>query len=113
MWGIAARNRPNERGHRSRRKFMTTLLASGFSLQAVVDPGEGVAPPGSEGIVTIVQWVAWVVLAVCVMGVLLVGGRMALAHRRGEGAGYAAELGFVLGGAILVGSASGLIAALV
>jgi hypothetical protein len=72
-----------------------------------------VPPPGSEGIVTIVQWVAWLVLAVCVVGVLLVGGRMALAHRRGEGYAYAASLGFVLGGAVLVGSASGLIAALV
>lgn len=89
---------------------MTTLLAA---TAGVLDPGEGVPPPGAEGIVTIVQWIAWTVLAVCVVGVLLVGGRMAVAHRRGEGARYAAELGFVLGGAILVGSASGLIAALV
>ena len=79
----------------------------------VLDPGSGVAPPGAEGITTIVEWVAWTVLTLCVVGVLLVGGRMALAHRRGEGGRYAAELGFVLGGAVLVGSASGLIAALV
>jgi hypothetical protein len=92
---------------------VTTLIVSALTVPAVVDPGEGVAPPGAEGIVTIVQWVAWVVLAVCVLGVLLVGGRMAVAHRRGEGAAYAAELGFVLGGAVLVGSASALIAALV
>ena len=92
---------------------MTTMLHAAPTVLAVLDPGEGVAPPGAEGIVTIVEWVAWIVLAVCVVGVLLVGGRMALAHRRGEGAAYAAELGFVLAGAVLVGSASGLIAALV
>ncbi|SFL26972.1 hypothetical protein [Geodermatophilus ruber] len=90
---------------------MTSLAAS--QLLAVVDPGEGVAPPGAEGIATIVQWVAWTVLAVCVVGVLLVGARMALAHRRGEGAEHALSLAYVLGGAVLVGSASGLIAALV
>jgi hypothetical protein len=91
---------------------MTTPSATADVL-AVLDPGQGVAPPGAEGIATIVQWVAWTVLAVCVVGVLLVAGRMAVAHRRGEGGQYAAELGLVLGGAVLVGSASGLIAALV
>ncbi|MGY1634284.1 hypothetical protein ACI784_21505 [Geodermatophilus sp. SYSU D01186] len=89
-----------------------SLLSSPVAL-AVVDPGQGVAPPGSEGIVTIVQWVAWTVLAVCVVGVLLVGARMALAHRRGEGAEHAVSLAYVLGGAVLAGSASGLVAALV
>ena len=91
---------------------MTTLLAGAPAVLAVVDPGEGTPPPGAEGIVTIVQWVAWTVLAVCVVGVMLVGGRMAVAHRRGEGAAFAGELVLVLGGALLVGSASALIAAL-
>jgi hypothetical protein len=90
---------------------MITPIAAAAS--DILDPGSGVAPPGAEGITTIVEWVAWVVLAVCVVGVLLVGGRMALAHRRGDGGRYAADLGYVLGGAVLVGSASGLIAALV
>ena len=92
---------------------MTPPLATADVLSAVLDPGQGVPPPGAEGIATIVQWVAWTVLVLCVVGVLLVGGRMAVAHRRGEGARYAAELGYVLGGAVLVGSASALIAALV
>lgn len=91
---------------------MITALVTD-DLLAVLDPGQGVPPPGAEGIATIVEWVAWTVLAVCVVGVLLVAGRMAVAHRRGDGGRYAVELGFVLGGAVLVGSASGLIAALV
>jgi hypothetical protein len=90
-----------------------TALHTTPVAQAVVDPGSGVAPPGAEGVVTIVSWVAWTVLAVCVLGVLLVGARMAVAHRRGEGAEHAVSLAYVLGGAVLVGSASGLIAALV
>jgi hypothetical protein len=89
---------------------MTAVL---LAPTGVLDPGEGVPPPGAEGIVTMVQWVAWVVLALCVVGILMIGGRMALAHRRGEAAEHAAGLAMVLGGALLVGSASALVAALV
>ena len=91
---------------------MTTPFATA-DVFAVLDPGQGVPPPGAEGIATIIQWVAWTVLAVCVVGVLLVAGRMAVAHRRGEGGQYVGELGLVLAAAVLVGSASALIAALV
>ncbi len=96
---------------------MTALLAAARPADlvlAVLDPGQGVAPPGAEGITTIVQWVAWVVLALCVVGVLVVGGSMAVAHRRGgPGTQFAVDLAYVLGGAVLVGSASALVAALV
>ena len=87
-------------------------LTSPLTL-AVVDPGQGVAPPGAGGNGTNVPWVAWTGLAACGLGGLLVGARMAVAHRRGEGAEHAVSLAYVLGGAVLVGSASGLIAALV
>jgi hypothetical protein len=91
---------------------MTALLATSAStVLAVVDPG--VAPPGAAGIATNVQWVAWVVLALCVVGVLVAGGAMAVQHRRGEGGEYAAGLGLACGGAVLVGSASAFITALV
>jgi hypothetical protein len=79
----------------------------------VLDPGAGVPPPGAEGIATLVQWVAWTVLALCVVGVLMISARMALAHRRGDVAEHATGLALVLGAAVLVGSASGLVAALV
>lgn len=89
---------------------MTALLTAPTT---VVDPGHGVPPPGAAGITTIVEWVAWTVLTLCVVGVLMVSARMALAHRRGDAADHAAGLALVLGGAVLVGSASGLVAALV
>jgi hypothetical protein len=50
---------------------------------------------------------------VCVLGVIVAGALMAVHSRRGEGAETATRLGWVLAGAIVVGSASGLVGALV
>jgi type IV secretory pathway VirB2 component (pilin) len=80
---------------------------------AVLDPGEGVAPPGSEGFVTIVNWVAWIAVGLCVVGVILAGIGMLFAGRRGEGGEHAAKLGWVLGGSIVIGGASALVGAVV
>ena len=35
---------------------------------AVVNPGQGVAPPGADKLTTILQWTAWAVFALCVGG---------------------------------------------
>ena len=59
----------------------STHLISKVVLIDVVSPGTGVQPPGTQGIVTVMGYVAWVVCALCVTGVLLVAGRMA--KRRG------------------------------
>lgn len=85
----------------------TSLLAQ------LPDPGRGTAPPGSEGISTIISWAAWVAFAVCILGVIIAGGMMALGSRRGEGGEHAGRLGMVLGGCIVIGAASGLVGALV
>ena len=46
------------------------------SLIAVINPGQGTAPPGVAGPVTmVISWVAWTVFALCVVGVLTVGGQ--------------------------------------
>ena len=91
---------------------MTTSLTL---LAAVFDPGSGTAPPGSEGVQTLVSWVAWIVLTLCIVGVLAVGGAMALASNgRGEGGPQmAAKLGWVLAGCIIIGSASALVQAVI
>ncbi|MFI2373178.1 hypothetical protein [Streptomyces sp. NPDC018833] len=96
------------------------LLAAGDSahntgtyLAAVVDPAQGVEPPGAGKLKTVVQWVAWVVLALCVTGVLVVAGRMAVSHQRGQGGEHATGLAYVLGACVLVGIASGLVGTLV
>ena len=80
-------------------------------IAAVPDPGRGSQPPGSGGIVTIIKWAAWIGLAVCVLGVIIAGASMAIASRRGDGGEHMSKLGWVLGGCIIIGSASGLVGA--
>ncbi len=80
---------------------------------AVPDPGAGVAPPGSQNFLEILNWVAWAAFVVCVAGVLFAGIGMAVARQRGEGGERVAQLGWALGACVVVGSASGFVAALV
>ena len=90
---------------------MSGLLSS--VALAVVDPGQGSAPPGSGNVTKLIQWGAWGVFAVLVLGVLLAAGQMAVAHHRGASGGeHAARLGWVLVAAIVAGSASALISAI-
>jgi hypothetical protein len=58
-------------------------------------------------------FVSWIVTGLCVAGVLMVGGKMAISHRRGEGGEHAAGLAWVGGACILVGSAAAIVGALV
>lgn len=79
----------------------------------VPDPGAGEAPPGvGERVLTILRWVAYLASAACVGGVLWTAGRMAIAHRRGDDTNVA-QLGWVLGACVLIGSASGIVGALI
>jgi hypothetical protein len=81
---------------------------------AIIDPGQGTAPPGSGQLTTLVSYVAWGVTALCVVGVLIAAGKMAVAHHRGGGGGeHAASLGWVLVAAVVAGSASALVAAVI
>lgn len=80
-------------------------------LAAVPDPGEGVAPPGSAGLLVILAWIAWGVFAVIVGGVLVQAGRMGLAHRRGEGMEVTGGLIVALVAAVVAGSAASIVTA--
>lgn len=82
-------------------------------IAQVPNPGQGSKPPGSGGIEKILSWAAWVAVVVCVLGVIIAGATMAIQHRRGEGGESMARLGWVLGGCIVIGSASALVGALV
>jgi hypothetical protein len=79
------------------------------------NPGQGKAPPGSvtQKLQKVMDWVAWIVTSICVVGVMIVAGRMALLHRRGEGGEHAAGLAWVAAACILVGSASAIVGSLV
>lgn len=83
---------------------------------AVIDPGQGTPPPGSDKITTLLSWVAWLVTAGCVAGVLYAGGKMAIAGVGSSGYGGGGEhgkaLGWVCAGCIVAGAASAIAGAL-
>ena len=94
--------------------MLDRLTAAGLTVFAQVpDPGSGKKPPGSDNFLTILQWAAWIAFGVCVLGVIIAGASMAIQHRQGRGGEQAAQLGWVLAGCIVIGSASGLVGALV
>lgn len=94
--------------------MLYTAVSSALDIIAQVpNPGRGSAPPGSDDIATILGWAAWIGVLVCVLGVIIAGATMAIQHRRGEGGESVARLGWVLGGCIVIGSASALVGALV
>lgn len=71
-------------------------------------------PPGTNGLTTILSWGAWLVSFLCVAGILIVAGTMAVAHHRGgDGSQSAAKLGYVLGACVLGAAASAIAGALI
>jgi type IV secretory pathway VirB2 component (pilin) len=97
------------------------MIHAAINLQATVldvaaqvpNPGGGQAPPGSEGLLTILSWAAWIALALGVLGVIIAGITMMIQTRRGEGGEGLARLGWVLAGCVIVAGASGLVTAFV
>jgi hypothetical protein len=84
------------------------LAAGGFTMPAFTPT----QPPNTESLATLFGWLKWGGLAMCIAGVIITGATMAVAHRNGRGGEHGAALGYVCGGAVLIGAASGLIGAL-
>ncbi len=79
----------------------------------VPNPGGGEPPPGSEGLVTILKWAFYLASGLCVLGVIVAGGMMAVAVRgHGGGGEHVTRLGWALAGCIVIGSSSALVGAL-
>jgi hypothetical protein len=75
--------------------------------------GNGEAPPGSDGIVTGLKWIFYVVCAIAVAGALGLGGKMLWsALRDGHGHGHVDSMGWYLMGCLIIASATGIPAAL-
>ena len=93
----------------------TTLLVTGTAWADSLPgtSGGGAAPPGvSTNVDTIISWACWICFTIAILGVLFVAFKMIVQHHRGEGGQQFASLAYVLGGAILVAAASGIIGAL-
>ena len=87
---------------------MSSLLA------AIPNPGQGVAPPGSAKLLTILQWTAWGVFALCVAGILLSAAKLAHAHNQGYGGAnqHTTNLVWTLVASVIAGSAAAIVGAL-
>lgn len=70
-------------------------------------------PPGSEEFIQVMNWVAWGVASLCILGLLIVAGRMAMAYRNGEGYEAASGLAKIMFACVIIGSASSLVGFLV
>ncbi len=93
---------------------MLHLLADqAAALLAVVpDPGQGEAPPGSDSILKVVGWIAWIAFAACVVGVLKAGGLLAAMGIGNRGSGdHGMALVASIAGAIVCGSAAAIVTA--
>ena len=70
-------------------------------------------PPGSEHLLELLQYTAWISFGICIAAVMFTGAMMGISSRRGEGGEHAGRLGWTLAGAIIIGSASGIVGAFV
>ena len=72
----------------------------------------GTAPPGADGIVTILGWVMWIALVVAVASLLILGALIGSRIRNGEGFQAVGGIGIVLGAIFLISGSSAFVAAL-
>jgi hypothetical protein len=68
-------------------------------------PQDGVRPPGADEFQTLLGWVKWGALFCCVGGFLIIGARMGIQHKRGEGGGHMGSLAIASAACIVVASA--------
>ncbi|MFC5020496.1 hypothetical protein [Streptomyces lienomycini] len=88
------------------------LVADEPGPKTDVPEPKGTAPEELTGIVdTVLGLVAWAGTAAGVAGVLITGTMMAISAKRGESSEHMSRLGMVLGGCILVATASPIISA--
>lgn len=78
-------------------------------LLPLVPNPDPIQPPGTEGLTSIMGWVKWVALAVCVIGLIVAGAMMAVQSRRGEGGEHVGKIGMALGGVVVISAAASLV----
>lgn len=70
------------------------------------------AIPGLTGVQTVISYVSWVAAALCLIGLIITGGMLAVSYQRGNSE-HAGRLGGVATGCLIVGGASTIIGALI
>ena len=79
----------------------------------IPNPGNGSAPPGAEKFQTVMGWAKWVALGVVIIGLFIIGAKLAIESRRGEGSSHLGSLGMAMSGVIVIAGATGLVGFLV
>jgi len=86
----------------------TTILQTSYLAASIPNPAP-IQPPGTEGLVSVMGWVKWIALAVCVLGLVVAGALMAIQSRRGEGSEHMGKIAMALGGVIVISTAGTLV----
>ena len=93
---------------------MNTLLAlQNLAYTAPMWDPSPLKPPGFDKVQTVIQYVAWVVVALAFVGLLFIAGRLFINNRRGEGTEEVMNLGWIALGLIIVAGAGSIIGAFV
>jgi hypothetical protein len=88
-------------------------MAAGPLLTAKApDFTNGDDPPFAGKLNTVGHWVFIGVMAMCVIGLLIIGAQLVNAHQHGEAQQATKKLGWAFVGLVVVGTASGLVTAL-
>lgn len=89
--------------------MFTTLITAAAAVPAFVPSPTPEAPPGSEPILTILNWISWICIVGAVAGFLIAAGGLAFAHHTGREMNNFKGLAFALLAAILVGGVGGIV----
>lgn len=92
---------------------MTGALYTAISYLGLLPDPDPAQPPGTEGITTLLGWLKWVALIVCLAGLVIAGAMMAINSRRGEGGEHAGRIGMALAGVIVISAAGAIIGFLI
>jgi hypothetical protein len=89
---------------------VTSLI---LAAPGIPDPGQGEEPPFAGPFVTVLKWGVYFALGAGVAGFVIIGGRMAIQHKRGEGGNHMSSLIIVGFGCIVIVSATAIVTGLV
>jgi hypothetical protein len=84
-----------------------------LAAPGIPDPDKGEAPPFAGPFMTVLKWGVYFALGAGVAGFIIIGGRMTIQHKRGEGGNHMGSLIIVGFGCIVIVSAAAIVSALV
>jgi hypothetical protein len=97
---------PNKKGtptmNAATQELVLAAAGSGININST-------QPPGTQGIITVVNYVAWGAFAACLVGFVIAAATMAWKHHRGEEAASMKGLGMSLLGTVLIGAAGAIV----